>query len=632
MKNYTKVFTSFILIIGSIIFATFLWDKIYFPFKNPLEIIGEYSKQNYNPINDAVRYIIFIFFPLLVTLLCCNFFIKNLFRNIKNQIFLNDEVKKNNKKSIKRKIIFIIFLGYVFLEFFSINFPYKPIDLYHEGQKIVPAYNHFINGGYWSTSYITIGAFHELFATYFAWKILGLETVGMARFSELMLNLIFKITLLILSYQITKKFIIEENRKILSFILLSFVVLSLSNFNIWETHLLLYRDLPLILFLIFLIKVMENNNFSNFFALALGSLSVLSIVWGLDRGAYLNIVLFLFLILLILRVEIKKSIFLLTGFVGGWIIFSLLSGQYETKFFIENSLSIYQNHGFIDGIIHPTPFSDDPNSWRATKTIFLILICGLILIYLFVFNDKKFSNQSKILLSFIFIISVISYTQALSKSDGPHIRECLGFPIMFLSIYLINQIVHIKTNFFNRLNRNFNRSFFIIILFGQLFFLFLMSKFAIGYSHKAYWTKHPTISIENINSFKTRFYKFANTRDNHYLDNKLIDIINYYKFIAKKDKCVQIFNYDALIPYLVKKPSCTRYNFIWNVGSKKNQLKFIEELRISKPNYILLHGPQDFSGGISASERLPYTYKYILDNYSKYKRVYEWVFYKRNKL
>ncbi len=632
MKNYTKVFTSFFLIICSIIFATFLWDKIYFPFKNPLEIIGEYSKQNYNPINDPVRYLIFIFFPLLVALLCCNFFTKNSFGNIRNQIFLNDEVRKNNKKNIKIKIVFIIFLAYVFLEFFSINFPYKPIDLYHEGQKIVPAYNNFINGGLWSSSYITIGIFHELFATSLTWKFFGLETIGLARFSELILNLIFKVTLLFLSYQITKKFIMEKNKKILSFILLSFVMLSLNNFNIWETHILLYRDLPLILFLIFLIKVIENNNFSNFFAFILGSLSVLSIIWGLDRGAYLNVILFLFFILLILKLEIKKSIFLLIGFIGGWTIFLLLNGQYESKLFIENSLSIYQNHGFIDGIIHPTPFSDDPNSWRATKTILSILICGLILIYLFIFNDKKLSNQSKILLGFIFIISVISYSHALSKSDGPHIRECLGFPIMFLSIYLINRIFQIKINFFNQVDKVSHKFFFIIILIGQLFFLFLMSKFSIGYSHKAYWTKHPTINIGNIKTFKSRFFKFANTTDDYYLDNKRADIINYYKFIANNDKCVQIFNYDALIPYLVKKPSCTKYNFIWNVGSKKNQLKFIEELKVAKPNYILLHGPQDFSGGISASERLPYAYKYILDNYSRYKQLYEWVFYQRNKL
>ena len=119
MKNYTKVSISFFLIISSIILTTFLWNKIYLPFKNPLEIIGEYSKQSHNPINDVLRYLIFIFFPLLVTLLCCILFIKDSFKNIIKQILQDDKATKNNEKSIKRKIFFFIFLIYVFLEFFN---------------------------------------------------------------------------------------------------------------------------------------------------------------------------------------------------------------------------------------------------------------------------------------------------------------------------------------------------------------------------------------------------------------------------------------------------------------------------------------------------------------------------------
>ena len=446
----------------------------------------------------------------------------------------------------------------------------------------------------------------------------------------MILNLIFKICLVILSAQITKKFILNENKKILSFILLSLLMLSLSNFNIWETHLLSYQNLSLILFLIFLVEIIDNRNFSVFFAFVLGLLSVLSMLLRLDTGAYLNLAIFLLFFFLIFKGEMKKSIFLLMGFVLGWITFFLITTQSEAKFFIENSLSIFQNHGFIDGIIHPTPFSDDPNSWRATKSIISILICGLILIYLFVFNDKKLSNQSKILLIFIFLISVTHYTQALSRSDGPHIRGTLGFPIIFLSICFINKIFQIKTNFFDQTNKNVKKSFFLFILIGQVFFLFLMSKFTIGYNPKAYPSMGQTINIENIKTFKSRFDKFINIEDNYYLNDKLIDIVNYYKDIAKNDKCVQIFNYDTAISYLVKKQTCTRYFHIWAMGSKKNQLKFISELKILKPNFILLGGPRDYYGGTSAPERLPYAYKYILDNYSKYKQIDEWIFYKIN--
>ena len=158
------------------------------------------------------------------------------------------------------------------------------------------------------------------------------------------------------------------------------------------------------------------------------------------------------------------------------------------------------------------------------------------MIYLFVFNDKKFSNQSKILLAFIFIISTISYIQALTRSDGPHMRESFGFPLIFLSIFFINKILQIKTNFFNQSSDNLKKLFFLFALIVQIFFLFLMSKFAIGYSPKAYSSIGTTIKIENIKTFNSRFDKFINTKDDFYLDNKILDVVNYYKFIAKSYK------------------------------------------------------------------------------------------------
>jgi hypothetical protein len=68
-----------------------------------------------------------------------------------------------------------------------------------------------------------------------------------------------------------------------------------------------------------------------------------------------------------------------------------------------------------------------------------------------------------------------------------------------------------------------------------------MSKFAIGYSHKEYSSMRQTINIANIKTFKSRFDKFINREDNYYLNDKLIDIVNYYKDIAKNDKCVHNF-------------------------------------------------------------------------------------------
>ena len=51
-------------------------------------------------------------------------------------------------KKVKKEKYFFLYSLFMFFLNFSINFSYKPIDLYHEGQSLTPAFNNIINGGY----------------------------------------------------------------------------------------------------------------------------------------------------------------------------------------------------------------------------------------------------------------------------------------------------------------------------------------------------------------------------------------------------------------------------------------------------------------------------------------------------
>ena len=69
MKNFLRnnlkiVFPSII----SLILVSLIWDKINFKFYNPKEIIGYYSIFKYSPLNDNIRYILFIGLPLVTYL------------------------------------------------------------------------------------------------------------------------------------------------------------------------------------------------------------------------------------------------------------------------------------------------------------------------------------------------------------------------------------------------------------------------------------------------------------------------------------------------------------------------------------------------------------------------------------
>ena len=65
MKNYSFNLIFCILIVLSILFGTFIWEKITIPFNDNM-IVGEYSDKKFNPTNDILRYLAFIFLPIII--------------------------------------------------------------------------------------------------------------------------------------------------------------------------------------------------------------------------------------------------------------------------------------------------------------------------------------------------------------------------------------------------------------------------------------------------------------------------------------------------------------------------------------------------------------------------------------
>ena len=68
LNNLQKDLYIFFLVIISIIVATLLWEKISLPLNNTIEASGILVNEGYNPINDTLRYILFISLPLIVFL------------------------------------------------------------------------------------------------------------------------------------------------------------------------------------------------------------------------------------------------------------------------------------------------------------------------------------------------------------------------------------------------------------------------------------------------------------------------------------------------------------------------------------------------------------------------------------
>ncbi|MFL2878833.1 MAG: hypothetical protein ACJZ4R_04335 [Candidatus Pelagibacter sp.] len=188
-----------ISIIASIIFSTLMWEKISLPFNDP-GIVGEYSKKEFNPANDILRYLIFIFFPILI------FFSQIFFNKEKFKYFilnLNDNSLIELQKNYSILFLFTLFLLLLILEFLSVKFQLHNLDLMHEGQQLSSAFKNFQDGSLWSGSYITTGLFYETLSSNIIWNLFEVETIGLKRIMDIFLIFILKILLIVLSLKIT---------------------------------------------------------------------------------------------------------------------------------------------------------------------------------------------------------------------------------------------------------------------------------------------------------------------------------------------------------------------------------------------------------------------------------------------
>ncbi len=606
----------FLGVILSVFLSKFFWGWIDIDYTKEFEIPGEYSKYKYNPINESIRYVTFISMPLIVYLVCIKIFKGQEIKQIK-EIFYYDNSKtfyvtKNNLLVL----CFLSFSALILLDFLSVNLPLHTIDTLHEGQWLTPGINYLKKGGYWIDSYITIGFFHEILNVLIGFKIFDIFSIGSSRFSILLSILVFKFILIIFIYKLTVIQKLTENFKILFFVLISLIALSMTSFSFYNSDILHYRDLPLILFLILLIPIISNEKMVIFYCFLIGAMSAISMFWGLDKGAYLNLTLASLILFLIIKKDFDKSVWIILGAIITWILFYKIFGQEEFKSFFYNTKEIYQSMDWIHGIIHPEPFSSDQHSARATKILLILILSGLLIININFFKYQNILNEYKVLLIFIFIISIITYKTALGRSDGPHIRSVTGLPLLLLCIITLNLIFDfiLKNKKYLKIFQNvanFKNTLIFMFILLSIFFL-------------------PNLNFQNIISFKSSVKNYVNLSDEFFLTERQNLLIKRYNNLTIEDKCVLIFTYDAAIPYLLKKPSCNKYYYVWNIGNKKNQNLFIKSIENRKPNFILLGGDykNPITIGLEPHERLPIIHNFIIKNYLLDENVLDWRIYK----
>ncbi len=574
------------LISFSIVIANYLWPLIKFS-TDENQIISIYSQNNYHTLNDIVRYLTFICIPIIFHLLFKIYYEKLSLYTLLNNLKV---LEPNNKSSININNYFFLILFVLILEFFSIPFKINEIDIFHDGQRLSSALKSSLDGSLWSGSYVSVGIIYETLGTKFIWEILDKKTIGSMKFLDLVYFFVTKLLLVYLVFLITNNLKFNKNYKLLFFIITSFVFLSINNYAIGNTDAISFREIPILLCLIFFLKSIYFKKKIYFFFI--GFLSLFVFFWSIDRGIVLTIfILFIFFILAISNKK-KEILILLFSILFFWLIFYLFL-NYEFSYFIENSYRIFKETGSFGGIIHPIPFTDEKNSARATKNLLSIILILIISTNFFLKKNNKYPYEFKIMLLSISILCFLSYIYALARSDGPHLKQTFAFPLMFFTLYITyNLIYYLSKKQIKFLVKNLSIYIFPISI--LIFILFL------------------NIDIKNIYNYKKRFINYISLNDKNFLSKKDADFINLASNIVKDEKCLQLFTNDAALLYLLKKPSCSKYYFIYSLGSSINQKKMIDEIK--NTNIIISNGKTD-NWDLPIKIKYPLVDKYINENY-----------------
>ena len=93
---------------------------------------------------------------------------------------------------------------------------------------LVPSNNFHLTKGLWTSSFIEYGLLGN-FGTGFLWEIFGIKTIGLSyHFQQLLLLLLNKILLIYLAMKISKNLLFSERVKLIYFVILSILSISLN--------------------------------------------------------------------------------------------------------------------------------------------------------------------------------------------------------------------------------------------------------------------------------------------------------------------------------------------------------------------------------------------------------------------
>jgi len=600
IKNLIFVLSILLSFIISILF----WKNFALEYSNIGNVIGFYSENTISERNNLIHFIFFTGFPIIVFfILIKEFFYKNI--SLTN-LFCISVDEKQDKNTFLLIVLFISIL-IVTINYLATDLFVNSLDYFHEGLTLSMAFNYYKTGLIWEGSYLSNSIFSDIYTAIIPWKIFDSITIGSYKVFHYFLRYLTEIFLVLFIYKFSFIFNFKKNTQIIFFAIITLILLKLNRDLTEIFYPFRYRDIPIFILLYLAIDFIKFEHRKIFTPLFLGFFSTLAMFWSLDRGIYYLISLVILLSLAMIRKRYLASSLLTAGIFLSFLSSYIFFGPSEIRSFIYNSMNILKDFDLFAGSPYPTLFDfENKHSSRGTINLFVIIFNGFLISLILLSNKFKLTNNSKQYLFFFFIVSYLIYKSALSVPDGYHMKQSIFFSKSLLISLLFFYLV--QKNYFDNLKKLRLVTYILLVLFVLKDLI--------------------TINYSNILSFKERNINVVKKEDDFFLEKKYIDLKN---FVSKNYNltCVQLFSYDVILPYLLKKENCTKFNFLYVVSSNTIQNKMISELKEKMPNFIFFNKKYDFLNLKPVEYRFQKVALFINENYIIDKKIDNWSVYKK---
>ena len=599
LLDKTKVIP-FLLFLAGFSFAAFMWNNIDLPFKNPYNVIGPYTKIEFNPSSEIVRFMIVILTPIsLLGILA--------FVNRREKLFQWHINLKKPKTDVQVGRIWFPFV-FLFAIVYALNIGIEKylFDYFHDGESLGPAIS-FLAGQIPYEDYLFLhGYFQDPLRSVLAFKLFG-QSISSLEIMDALLKIFTCILLIYTTYRLFR-----SSRNVFMGMLLLLIFLGIAN-RIWTK--LLYEIVPVInlqsrdmctfLFLLILIEIHErvlSSRKGNFqwmvLAFLVAFIPLLTFLYSVDRGYYLtaaSIIMLPTTLLLLSEGGERKNLVLgaLIGYLTGILTIKLVLGRGFNEF-IQYYFEYLPNFKeLVDGLEY---FISEPPFFLT-----LMLVSGMtswLAFRFFMFaREGKRGLTDFVRIHYIeialAILSVFFFRSALGRSDYYHVAY------VSVIIYLLaGRVVLYYAN--TKDQPKLNKSFRTILTF--ILILITTGGVARLFANENYLLKaNFPIGVP----------------DSTYLSEEYLETIEYLNSNLGEDESFFTLTNELCWYYFLNKPCPTRYHLVNFASPDFMQEEMVKQLSQANVKYILYNNEKPFNhfDEVGFRERLPVVMEYIHSEY-----------------